>query len=255
MVDISTARTGRIDLSFIPSLRCDLHCPHCQYAAGPSVISYLSLHDVKDWLRGVCWDDIHAAGFYGGEPALEPAVYGRFIDLVPPEVPRFVITNGTWSRDWRQTNDFIAWVAKHQLHVFVSGTRWHRLYQDRSVLRQLRDSYGFRLKGEEDTILQMGRARGWAPPSCTNLCTRWAPRPWRIALHPTKGVIFQSCDGDYPTLQSFYVPFREVAENIAARIESCRSKPCGELSDFMRSHLLLDEWDRSVGEPARTDME
>lgn len=213
MVDVAPNSPGLIDMSFMASLECDLNCAHCMYASSTKTTERLDYDAVAAWVRGVDWSQIHACGFYGGEPSILLGWYARFIRLVPAETPKFLITSGSWSRDPHRTHAFIAFAHRYGLQVTVSGTRWHAPFQDRAVLERVALDEGYTLKGEEGQLIAMGRAKLWLNRPCTLLCQRWA-KPWRIALHPTNGVIFQSCDGEYPKLQGLDEPFGHVLPNV-----------------------------------------
>lgn len=221
MVDVLSNRLGTIDLSFIASLECDLACAHCMYDSSPRNKSRLNYERVRGWISTVDWDDIHACGFYGGEPALLLEWYERFIFLVPERIPKFIITNGTWSKDTKRTEEFLSFVDKHAMKVVVSGTKWHTGFQDVDVLLRLKEQEKIIYKGEETQIIPMGRASLWMGNKCTTLCQRWN-KPWRIAIHPTKDIIFQSCDGSYPKLQTLDEPFGAVEGNIRQLLTNVR---------------------------------
>lgn len=233
MVDLAPTRPGLIDLSFMASLECDLACAHCMYSSSPRTTERLDYERVAAWVQTVDWTQVHACGFYGGEPAILLDWYSQFVELVPREIPKFCITNGAWSRSWLKTMEFVLWAERYSLSVVVSGTRWHTPYQDRARLEELAASTTcYVLKGEEAQIIPMGRGENLlmapAPKRCTQVCLRWT-KPWRVALHPTRGIIFQSCDGRYPHLQSLEEPFSAIVPNIEGRLLPLRRiSPCTE---------------------------
>lgn len=216
MVDVTTDRAGLVDLSFMASLECDLNCAHCMYNSSSRTKQRLDYEKVKAWCAGIDWSQVHACGFYGGEPSILLDWYARFVELVPDGVPKFVITGGAWSKDATRTAEFVAFTQRYAMRVTVSGTRWHTPFQNRLVLESLASAYGFVLKGgEEGRLISMGRAKLWLGNTCTYACLRWN-KPWRLALHPENGIIFQSCDGEYPKLQALDEPFSAVLPNIRA---------------------------------------
>lgn len=221
MVDIAKGMPGLIDMSFMASLECDLNCAHCMYSSSSSTKDRLDYDVVKRWVQTAEWGQIHSCGFYGGEPSILLDWYARFIQLVPESIPKFIITGGSWSKNKEKTNEFVSFVHQYNLIPIVSGTRWHRPFQDLSVLEKLRDEEGFTLKGEESQIIAMGRAKLWLKRPCTFVCQSWS-KPWRIALHPTQDIIFQSCDGEYPRLQGYDEPFANILPNIAKLVLSRR---------------------------------
>ena len=87
-----------IDLSFMPSLQCDLTCAHCMYGSSPTNTATLDFEATKAFAETIDWDLINSCGFYGGEPGINIPMYERFMALVPGGVPKFTITDGTWSR-------------------------------------------------------------------------------------------------------------------------------------------------------------
>ena len=225
MVDILNSRTGTtIDLSFMASLECDLKCLHCMYWSSPKNKVQLDYDKVCRWVETINWRDIHACGFYGGEPSILPELYQQYMDLVPVVIPKFMITDGTWSKSREKTESLVAMAHRNNLQVFISQTPYHLPYQDQAELDTLVMTYPgrFFLKGN-DKIISMGRARNFTPGGCTGICAEWI-KPYRIALHPTLGIIFQSCDGSYPVLQGLDRPFSEVKQNIYRVIENCVMK-------------------------------
>ena len=71
MVDVAHPRNAPIDLSFIPSFRCDLRCPHCMYNSSPENLEELDYEKTVTWVRTVDWDLVN--GF-----APKPSYHGRF---------------------------------------------------------------------------------------------------------------------------------------------------------------------------------
>lgn len=226
MVDIITSRKGVIDLSFMASLECDLSCGHCMYNSSPANQKKLDYLRVVEWTKTIEWSKINACGFYGGEPGIMLDWYEKFIELVPDEVPKFIITNGTWSVDSKKIRNFLAFSHKYNLNVVVSGTRWHTPFQNRGILIDLMVKGLLTLKGEETNLIPMGKAAKWLPKGCTQVCQQWS-KPWRIAIHPENDIIFQSCDGSYPHLQTLNEPFGNVTENITNLLTHIRETgPC-----------------------------
>jgi len=116
----------RVDFSFVPSLKCNLECSFCSYKAGPLNKSKLRLSMAEKFLKTVDWKRISSWGFYGGEPSINLKMYQDFVDLIPDSIPKFVITNGTWSNAWTETKRFLDFVWHNKLFVVVSGTEEHR---------------------------------------------------------------------------------------------------------------------------------
>ena len=128
--------------------------------------------------------------------------FGSCLDLVSHvDRPRFVITNGTWSTDPARTEEFLDFCRRYDCYMVVSGTPWHRRYQDRSVLEALREGRpdAVRLKPAGESFHAMGRLEGRMQFSCTHKCMWWG-RALRIAVQPDGTIIFQNCDGVYPVV-------------------------------------------------------
>lgn len=215
MVAIPGRGVGLYDLSFLYTRRCDLECPFCMYDSSPRVDDALDLPQLERFLRTVDFELVHACGFYGGEPAVALDGFGSIAMLLPDDVPRFVITNGTWSRDEARTIRFLSWVLRHKMAVFVSGTPYHRRHQDRAKLEQIAASYfGVTLKESDEELLPMGKLSG-GYVDCSLKCF-WAVGPLRLAVMPDGTIIYQTCDGVYPavgTIQdSFYQVHRRVGK-------------------------------------------
>lgn len=202
------------DLSFMVSKHCDLKCSFCMYSSGPDVHDLLDFKKLQPWLKTIKWDRINAIGIYGGEPALFMKENGEILDQVPQEVPRFVITNGTWSKDINNTIDFMCWAEKYALQVFVSGTDQHVPFQDRSVLERiayLRPEM-VQLKRPDTNILPMGYLFG-QKVKCTVKC-QTIDKPTRLAVQPDGSIIYQTCDGVYPRIGYINEPFSAIDRRI-----------------------------------------
>jgi hypothetical protein len=210
---------GKIDLSFMVSLECNLECPHCQYSARPNYPGDdLDITRLKDFMKGAipAWDNFNSFGFYGGEPSLDLDKWGMYIllidDIQKYEVygtrryknnrkPMWMITNGTWSTSDTEFHRIVDFAFKHDLQVFISTTPYHQEHQDVRKLKVLvRNSKHFRFK-KDDTksrLLPMGRNYDddW---SCTRRCER-IEETERLAIKPNGDVIYQKCDGIYPVV-------------------------------------------------------
>lgn len=212
MVAIATERGGLYDLSFMYTRRCDLMCPFCMYSSSPEVNDALDLNLLQAFLGTVNFSMIRSCGLYGGEPAVEIVGFGRVAEMLPLDVPKFVITNGAWSQsDWR-TFEFLTWVVRYDLRVFVSGTVFHRKHQDRKRLEALEKRGWLTLKKPDENFLPMGKLEG-RPVQCTRKCA-WADAPLRIAVTPDAKLIYQSCDGIYPTIGNIEEGFSALHDKI-----------------------------------------
>ena len=233
------------DLSFIYTKQCDLACSFCMYRSGPSVRDGINLTQLEMWLTSVDMSRIASFGVYGGEVSVAYEGFGACLDLVSYlGKPQFVLTNGSWSRDFGKTTEFLKFCNKYRLFVVVSGTAEHRRYQNREVLESLAEAQpnAFRLKPLEENFHAMGRLEGAIPFSCSGKCIWWN-RALRIAVQPDGAVIFQNCDGVYPIVGHIYETFAE----IDARITSARRDGFGSLCPHwsMRGALAMTPAERA----------
>jgi hypothetical protein len=155
-------------------------------------------------------------GIYGGEPSLNLNEYARIMDMVAHlDKPHFVITNGSWSKDYECMMRFLEFCAQYHIFIVISGTPEHRQHQDRTILEWLakQEPDAFRLKPEEENFHPMGRLAGKIPFVCTDKCTWW-DRALRIAVQPDGSIIFQNCDGVYPVVGNIWEPFGRMDECI-----------------------------------------
>ncbi len=201
------------DLSIIPSYECNLRCSFCMYSCSPQNRNELATWMCEEFFESINdWSLVYNMGFYGGEPSINPAMYQKFIDLAPAEIPKFTITNGSWSVSRKKTDDFLSFCNANRLRVFVSSTSEHKSYQEASVIAFLKKTGRIQVK-EPDTIHPMGRAAR-ADWSCTKKCT-WHRQPTRMALTPEGGVIFQNCNGVYPLLGGYHEGFTVLLDRAA----------------------------------------
>ena len=209
MVKPITKTTKEVDLSFMPSLQCDLSCAHCMYNSSPTNTLGLDLDQTKWFVSTVDWDKINACGFYGGEPGIKLDLYSQYIELVPEAKPKFTITDGTWSRTEGRTRKFVEWALRYKLQVFVSSTQYHTPHQNLERLQDTCREHGFVIKGD-DTSIPMGRL-ATADWTCGFKC-RGFTGPIRFAVMPPGNIIFQSCDGVYPVVGTYHRPFQEILD-------------------------------------------
>jgi hypothetical protein len=206
------------DLSFMFTRRCNLRCPFCMYDSGPEVTDELDLDKLKTWLVTVDPNRIASLGLYGGEPSIDMKGFGRSMILarrILGHKPGFVISNGAWSKDKELTRQFLFFCQAHELFLVVSGTVWHRMYQDREVLENLAAEYPncIRLKPVEENYQAMGRLEGKLRFTCSQKCQSWN-RALRIAVQPDGNIIFQNCDGVYPVAGSINEDFAALDKRI-----------------------------------------
>lgn len=208
MVQINKQDSKSIDFSIMPTLECNLRCEFCMYDCSPVKYQKIDLYDLENFLKTIPDDLINSYGLYGGEPSINILLYIKVINLLPKDKPKFIITNGSWTKDPGITWLFINFVLEYNLTCFISSTPQHKVYQDTSFLKKItkrslwkmlkRRPSRFIIK-EDDTkekLLPMGRnkTKDW---NCTKKCV-WNESPTRFAVMPNGDIIFQSCDGVYP---------------------------------------------------------
>ena len=210
-----------IDFSFIPSLECDIECPFCMYDAGPDKTEILDINTTRSFLKSIDWGMINSCGLYGGEPSINLPLYKEFYDLIPVNTPKFMITNGSWSTDTQACLDFLKFMDDNPCHLVVSGTPYHKIFQNKMVLKEMKKGCpdGIRLKGD-DIIHPMGRAskKNW---TCNYKCQRFNV-PIRLGLFPNGDILFQNCDGVYPVVQTYHETFD--INNVYKAIRKCNER-------------------------------
>jgi len=217
-----------IDCSLIPSYECNLKCWFCMYDCGPNKKNILDIEKAKYFISKINFSKINQIGFYGGEISINLDLYQKFINLIPNEIPKFTITNGSWSRNLYNTNKFIRFVNNNKLYTKISCTPEHKKYQNKKVLKRVTRKYkNIKIKDNDDTkskLLPMGRL-SHHPFSCSFKCTKIPPKqPFRIALEPDGSVIFQNCDGVYPSIGSYKNSLEEIEKNIYHLIKKNKIK-------------------------------
>lgn len=231
----------KVDLSIIPSYHCNLTCWFCMYACSPQRTKFLDLGWLKAYLDTVEWNEVNSIGFYGGEISQWLDECQKYIDLIPREIPRFCITNGSWSLDLGRTERFIDFVFKNRLWVKISRTPEHTKHQNTQMLKMLSECTDgmFHIKERDDTegtLNPMGRLakEKW---KCTKKCLRHEELqrlgdmksgfklknyPYdRYAIEPDGQIIYQNCDGVYPVVSHVTMPFSQLARK-CDRIKSGR---------------------------------
>lgn len=195
-----------IDFSIMPTLECNLKCSFCMYDCSADSKLQIDFRKLKRFLYSIPTGLVNSFGLYGGEPSINIPLYERVIALLPRLTPKFVITNGTWTKPYN--DQFPAFVSKYGLQCFISSTPEHKMFQDSYITRVISDSFGNYTIKDDDTqkrLSPMGRnATGkW---SCTGRCLN-NKKPRRFAAMPDGNIIFQSCDGVYPVVGCIDSPF------------------------------------------------
>lgn len=234
---------NHIDFSTIPSLRCNLRCSFCMYNASPDNDTTLDYKETIPFIEQIEWDKIGSWGFYGGEPSIDISLYDRFMDLIPKTIPKFVITNGSWSSSNHGHLEFWDWMNRRvasgeKLRIVISGTPEHKKYQRASLIDGLAKWEGVTVKGDDD-IHPMGRAykENW---ECTKKCI-WHEQPIRLGIFPTGHIIMQNCDGVYPVVGTINYPFSKVFENaVKVRTEGCNYEYYN-VNDAMNIRFILEK--------------
>ncbi|MBN1585023.1 hypothetical protein JW899_01515 [Candidatus Uhrbacteria bacterium] len=225
MVVIKTESEKAVDFSFMPSLKCNLSCAHCMYEAAPENESVLDFNRAKEFVATIDLNRINSFGFYGGEISADYDRYQKIIDLTTPSIPRFTITNGSWSRTQAETEAFVDFAERNCLNVFISQTVFHRPYQNQERMNRIAEEHGYSLKGD-DVIIPMGRA-GRADWDCGQRCLGYLG-PMRLTMRPSGEIMFCNCDGVYPIVGSWTSDFGEAFRN-GQRIEDVCPKLIGRI--------------------------
>ena len=221
MVKPVVANLKAVDFSFMPSLQCDLSCGHCMYNSSPTNLAVLDFDDTKTFVATIDWNYINSCGFYGGELGINIPMYERFMALVPRDVPKFTITDGTWSRTPGRTRKFVEFAERNDLQVFVSTTKYHTPFQNAGRLAEICEEYDrFTSKDGEEELIPMGRlaTKDW---SCGFRCME-DRGPVRFALQPGGTIIFQSCDGVYPVVGTVDQTFSHIMGVYGRIVERCQ---------------------------------
>ena len=193
------------------------------YNASPENNQILDLEKTKAFLSQFDWKLINAFGFYGGEPSIDTELYNKFVVLVPTNIPKFIITNGTWSKNLEETIKFLNWCARNRFHIIISSTPEHIKFQDRHFLEMLakEPNSGIELKAA-DEIHAQGRAKNLEGiiSDCKLTCQR-TDRNLRLGLKPDGNIIFQNCHGEYHTVQSYSEPFKGIIQRTQKIASEC----------------------------------
>lgn len=186
------------------------------YSSGPDKKDTLDFEKTAKFIKTIDWSMINQIGFYGGEVSINLDLYKNFIDSLPDEAKqkrKFTITNGVWSDDLDKTYDFMNFCIDYDLYLIISGTPFHKQFQDIERLEFLKETFPtcIRLKGD-DIIHPMGRAsiENW---SCTKKCMTYEV-PTRLGLFPNGDILFQNCDGVYPVVQTYNETFVGITKRI-----------------------------------------
>ncbi len=223
---VDTQQTGKpIDFSIMPSFRCNLRCWFCMYNGSPNAKAELDYEKTKLFLAHFDWVQINAFGFYGGEPSVDTPLYDRFIELIPDSIPKFVITNGTWSMSNKDTVLFLKWCSHRRLHIIVSSTSEHIQHQRRNFLENLAIELGGAIEIKKpDAIHAQGRAKGKPGiiSDCGLACRR-KDRNIRLGLKPDGNIVFQNCHGEYHIVQTYEQPFVGILNRTKEMVRKCQS--------------------------------
>jgi hypothetical protein len=218
-----------VDFSIIPSLRCNLRCPFCMYDCSPDNNTELNYVKTEEFISTIDWGKISSWGFYGGEPSIDTPNYDRFMNLIPKDISKFIITNGSWSSSAHAHLDWWEFVNKRvsehgdKLRIVISGTPEHKRFQRGSLIESIGKWEGITLK-EDDDIHPMGRAKrdNW---TCSKKCLTH-PQPIRLGIFPTGDIILQNCDGVYPVISNYESSFEvayALAKDIRLGIRNCHN--------------------------------
>jgi len=201
----------KVSPSFIPSLRCNNRCSFCMYKASPENNTQLNLEDARIFVKTVDWNKVIGWGLYGGEPSIEMDLYDKFYQLLPEDVPKFIITNGSWSKSEYDTDKFLRWCANKFRIVISSCTDEHRNHQNIDILKELSGRKDVYVKFDDEELHPMG-GNFHGKVNCSEKCL-WHQQPIRFGLFPTGDVILQNCDGAYPIIGRIEDGFDSVFAN------------------------------------------
>lgn len=219
MVAINGQNQNGIDFSIMPSLECNLKCSFCMYNSSPENKQQIDLKKLVKFLNTIPNKIINSFGLYGGEPSINILLYGKVINLLPENILKFTITNGTWTKPYN--DKFPAFIKKYNLQCFISSTPEHKVFQDPFIIKVASKSLEFYTIKDDDTqgtLLPMGRNKQgeW---HCTKKCLR-DKNPQRFAAKPNGDIIFQSCDGIFPVVGNINNPFN--LEAYSKQITNCK---------------------------------
>ena len=220
MVLVRQAPRRFFDVSFMVTRQCDLECPFCMYDSSPRIHDRLDPSLARSFIASLALERINSFGFYGGEPAVALKEFGEVALMLPKGAPRFVITNGAWSKGKAKTEEFLGWALLHQMHVYVSSTAYHQRFQDRERLEELAEEHDWvTLKPGErkGDFIPMGKL-AHLKVNCTQMCVKHE-RPTRLAVQPDGSVLFQNCDGRYPIVGQAEEGFRVLRERVETMYE------------------------------------
>jgi hypothetical protein len=193
------------------------------YDCSPDNNLELDYDKTKTFLSQFNWGMINAFGFYGGEPSINTDLYDKFIELVPDNINRFVISNGVWSNDYTETSRFIKWCVKHRFYLIVSSTPEHIQHQHRSFLEKLVNEFDGAMELKKpDEIHAQGRARNieGVVSDCKLTCQR-TDRNVRLGLKPDGNIVFQNCHGEYHIIQTYRDSFDGILDRVQITVENC----------------------------------
>lgn len=225
---VETLQTGKpIDFSIMPSFECNLNCWFCMYDCNPNNHINLDFKKASKFINQIDWSMINICGFYGSEPSINIKLYNKFIELIPLEIPRFVITNGTWSTDYKKTEVFLYWCIKKRLQIIISSTPEHIKNQKRNYIENLKKEFDkatprFIIIKEPDEIHAQGRAKN--NPNVINFCKftcQRSDRNTRLGLKPDGNIVYQNCHGEYHIVQTYNDPFDGILDRTKLIVDKC----------------------------------
>jgi hypothetical protein len=191
------------------------------YRASKDINEEIDLEKIKSFLNRSNLELVDTFGLYGGEISENLDLYQKVIDILPKFIPRWCITNGSWSKDLNFRKEFVVWCLDNKLFIVVSGTWYHKLYQDKEFFDYLKNtefSQVFRFKSG-DKMHAMGKL-----VDCGIECSKKCLTPiisQRVAILPNGDIIFQWCDGNYPVIGRVE---EDNVESIIEKLEDCINK-------------------------------
>lgn len=204
-------RSDLIDLSIIPSYFCNLKCPFCMYSCSSEYKGeIIDLEKLIKFTFTIDWNKINSIGLYGGEISLYIPVCNSILNMFPESIPKFCITNGTWSRSEEKTERFISFCKQRNIKIVVSSTYEHRRFQNHDVIAQLWKN-GDIIWKRDDTLDKMNpMGRLWEDNWTCEFKCKNINKPKRFAICPDGNIIFQSCDGCFPVVSDYTKNFNSL---------------------------------------------
>lgn len=224
MVTLDSRYNAQIDLSIIPTFECNLKCSFCMYEGSPTNTQKLDKENFIRFIHTIDWTKIGSLGFYGGEPSINTQLYLWYILRIPATIPKFVISNGTWSQSIVKSFNFITWAEENGLKIYVSSNNEQKICQNKTILDLMQNEGLIIIKKSDETFYPMGR--NFNPHfKCSHPKCKTDLKIHRIAIFPDSTIRYQSCNGIYPILGTTNNSMDEILMSIKTKIP-CKYDNC-----------------------------